>query len=104
MYELTPSKLNQPKGEGIMHTIKIYVKDGVVYEVDNLPDGFQYEIIDEDINQEEKEKTMIWKIKQQYLIKGRKKRLHETFDKDTDYDLFHKHNGRIVVHFGTKII
>jgi hypothetical protein len=38
-------------------TIKIYVKDGVVYEVDNLPDGFQYEIIDEDINQEEKEKT-----------------------------------------------
>jgi hypothetical protein len=28
-----------------------------VYEVDNLPDGFQYEIIDEDINQEEKEKT-----------------------------------------------
>jgi hypothetical protein len=40
-----------------MHTIKIYVKDGVVYEVDNLPDGFDYEIIDEDINQEEKEKT-----------------------------------------------
>jgi hypothetical protein len=29
-------------------TIKIYVKDGVVYEVDNLPDGFQYEIIDHD--------------------------------------------------------
>jgi hypothetical protein len=28
-----------------------------VYEVDNLPDGFHYEIIDEDINQEEKEKT-----------------------------------------------
>ena len=38
-------------------TIKIYVKGGVVFEVDNLPDGFEYEIIDEDINQDEKEKT-----------------------------------------------
>ena len=41
----------------MMHTIKIFVRGGVVYEVDNLPDGFDYEIIDEDINQEEKEKT-----------------------------------------------
>jgi hypothetical protein len=31
-----------------MHTIKIFVKGGVVYEVDNLPDGFDYEIIDHD--------------------------------------------------------
>jgi hypothetical protein len=34
--------------EVIMHTIKIFVKGGVVYEVDNLPDGFDYEIIDHD--------------------------------------------------------
>ena len=32
----------------MMHTIKIFVKGGVVYEVDNLPDGFDYEIIDHD--------------------------------------------------------
>ena len=31
-----------------MHTIKIFVKGGVVVDVDNLPDGFDYEIIDED--------------------------------------------------------
>jgi hypothetical protein len=30
-------------------TIKIYVEGGVVQEVDNLPDGFQYEVIDKDI-------------------------------------------------------
>jgi hypothetical protein len=36
------------KGEGMMHTIKIFVRGGVVYEVDNLPDGFDYEIIDHD--------------------------------------------------------
>jgi hypothetical protein len=29
----------------MMHTIKIFVRGGVVYEVDNLPDGFQYEIM-----------------------------------------------------------
>ena len=32
----------------MMHTIKIFVKGGVVYEVDNLPDGFDYGIIDHD--------------------------------------------------------
>jgi hypothetical protein len=32
----------------MMHTIKIFVRGGVVYEVDNLPDGFDYEIIDHD--------------------------------------------------------
>jgi hypothetical protein len=42
---------------------------------------------------------MIWKIKQPISYQEVEKRLHETFDKDTDYDLFHKHNGRIVVHF-----
>jgi len=30
-------------------TIKIYVEGGAVMEVDNLPDGFQYEVIDNDI-------------------------------------------------------
>ena len=40
-------------------TIKIYVEGGAVMEVDNLPDGFEYEVIDrdvleiEDIEQEE---------------------------------------------------
>jgi hypothetical protein len=33
----------------MMHTIKIFVRGGVVYEVDNLPDGFDYEIIDHDM-------------------------------------------------------
>ena len=42
---------------------------------------------------------MIWKIKQPISYQEVEKRLHETFDKDTDYDLFHKHNVRIVVHF-----
>tara|TARA_A100001201_G_scaffold113104_1_gene96885 strand:+ start:586 stop:804 length:219 start_codon:yes stop_codon:yes gene_type:complete len=42
---------------------------------------------------------MTWKIKQPISYQEVEKRLHETFDKDTDYDLFHKHNGRIVVHF-----
>ena len=42
---------------------------------------------------------MFWKIKQPTTYSEVEKRLHETFDKDTDYDLFHKRNGRIVVHF-----
>ena len=37
-------------------TIKIIVKGGVVCEVDNLPDGFEYEVIDHDIEEiEERE-------------------------------------------------
>ena len=31
-----------------MHTIKITVEGGCVVEVDGLPDGFDYEIIDRD--------------------------------------------------------
>ena len=27
------------------------------------------------------------------------KRIHKEFKKDTDYDIFHKKDGRIVVHF-----
>jgi hypothetical protein len=41
-------------------TIKIYVEGGAVMEVDNLPDGFEYEIIDRDITtleEIEKEET-----------------------------------------------
>jgi hypothetical protein len=30
------------------HTIKIYVEGGVVQEVDNLPENFNYEVIDYD--------------------------------------------------------
>lgn len=37
-------------------TIKIIVKGGVVCEVDNLPDGFQYEVIDHDIEESEENK------------------------------------------------
>tara|TARA_R100001163_G_scaffold923_6_gene1452 strand:+ start:224 stop:346 length:123 start_codon:yes stop_codon:yes gene_type:complete len=36
-----------------MHTIKITVEAGCVVEVDGLPDGFDYEIIDKDVEQEE---------------------------------------------------
>ena len=32
-------------------TIKIFVRGGVVCEVDNLPDGFEYEVIDHDIEE-----------------------------------------------------
>jgi hypothetical protein len=41
-------------------TIKIYVEGGAVMEVDNLPDGFEYEVIDRDIEaieEIEKEET-----------------------------------------------
>jgi len=30
-------------------TIKIYVEGGAVMEVDNLPDGFDYAVIDRDV-------------------------------------------------------
>ena len=30
-------------------TIKIYVEGGAVMEVDNLPDGFDFEVIDRDV-------------------------------------------------------
>ena len=42
-------------------TIKIIVKGGVVCDVDNLPDGFQYEVIDHDVQENKKEYTF-WKI------------------------------------------
>ncbi len=32
-----------------MKTIKIHVEGGAVMEVENLPEGFEYEIIDKDI-------------------------------------------------------
>lgn len=32
-----------------MKTIKIYVEGGAVMEVENLPEDYQYEIIDNDI-------------------------------------------------------
>jgi hypothetical protein len=45
----------QTKQRRQMHTIKITVEAGCVVEVDGLPDGFDYEIIDKDTQQEEKE-------------------------------------------------
>jgi len=42
---------------------------------------------------------MIWKIFQPISYSEVSKRLEDAFNKDTDYDIFHKRNGRIVVHF-----
>ena len=37
-----------------MKTIKIYVEGGAVMEVENIPEGYEYEIIDLDIEDIEK--------------------------------------------------
>ncbi len=31
-----------------MNTIKIYVKGGVVVDVENVPEGYDYEVVDTD--------------------------------------------------------
>ena len=36
----------------VFHTIKIHIKGGCVVEVDNLPELFDYEIIDHDVSEE----------------------------------------------------
>ena len=52
-------------------TIKIYVEGGAVMEVDNLPDGFDYEVIDRDVLEiEDKEHEEI--IKESPLSKLKK--------------------------------
>lgn len=40
-----------------METIKIYVKGGVVCDVENLPENFEYEIIDYDISEDNKNES-----------------------------------------------
>ena len=44
------------------------------------------------------------KIKRPIEYKDLEQRINENFANDTDYDIFHKRNGRIVIHFGMKII
>ena len=39
------------------------------------------------------------KIKRPIEYKDLKQRIDENFANDTDYDIFHKRNGRIVIHF-----
>ena len=39
------------------------------------------------------------KIKRTIEYKNLEQRIDENFANDTDYDIFHKRNGRIVVHF-----
>jgi hypothetical protein len=38
--------------DNVFHTIKIHIKGGCVVEVDNLPELFDYEIIDHDVSEE----------------------------------------------------
>ena len=48
------SSLRQRKGESMTDkTIKIFVDGGCVTDVFNLPDGFDYVIIDSDVLEEE---------------------------------------------------
>ena len=42
------------------------------------------------------------KITRPIEYKDLEQRIDENFAKDTDYDIFHKKNGRIVVHFWDK--
>jgi len=42
------------------------------------------------------------KIKRPIEYKDLEQRIDENFANDTDYDIFHKRNGRIVVHFWDK--
>jgi len=43
---------SRSREENIFHTIKIHIKGGCVVEVDNLPELFDYEIIDHDVSEE----------------------------------------------------
>jgi len=43
---------SRSREENIFHTIKIYIKGGCVVSVDNLPELFDYEIIDYDVSKE----------------------------------------------------
>ena len=42
---------------------------------------------------------MAIKIKRPISYKNLEQRIDENFANNTDYDIFHKRNGRIVVHF-----
>ena len=46
------SSRSRSREENIFHTIKIHIKGGCVVEVDNLPELFDYEIIDHDVSEE----------------------------------------------------
>ena len=50
--EATTVASSRPREENIFHTIKIHIKGGCVVEVDNLPELFDYEIIDHDVSED----------------------------------------------------
>jgi hypothetical protein len=50
--EATTVASSRSREENIFHTIKIHIKGGCVVEVDNLPELFDYEIIDHDVSEE----------------------------------------------------
>ena len=53
-YDVTNIDEFQQEGGSIMNkTIKIYVEGGCVTDVTNLPDDFDYQIIDSDVQEEE---------------------------------------------------
>ena len=50
--EATTVASSRSREDNVFHTIKIYIKGGCVVEVDNLPELFDYEIIDHDASEE----------------------------------------------------
>jgi len=50
--EATTVASSRSREDNVFHTIKIYIKGGCVVEVDNLPELFDYEIIDHDVSEE----------------------------------------------------
>ena len=50
--EATAVASSRSREDNVFHTIKIYIKGGCVVSVDNLPELFDYEIIDYDVSKE----------------------------------------------------
>ena len=50
--EATTVASPRSREDNVFHTIKIHIKGGCVVEVDNLPELFDYEIIDHDVSEE----------------------------------------------------
>jgi hypothetical protein len=50
--EATAVASPRSREDNVFHTIKIHIKGGCVVEVDNLPELFDYEIIDHDVSEE----------------------------------------------------
>ena len=50
--EATTVASPRSREDNVFHTIKIHIKGGCMVEVDNLPELFDYEIIDHDVSEE----------------------------------------------------